>query len=186
MYSGYLWNVSNKVFWDYETNAYTHAAKLERYKSYIAWLNQLYTAGAIHPDWTIMSDETWEGMLAADQGFFTIDRMSIIGDSNFDPSFDWQPVMYPQIDGKAFLQPQRKIVDPNNSWVINAKSSPEVIEKALQFVDYMYSGENHNQLLAVGVEGKTWTRENANTAAGIRWLVQIYGENSDVECFYDF
>lgn len=181
MYSGYLWNVANKVFWDYETGTYTHPARVARYKDYVAWLNKLYTEGIIHPDWTIMSDETWEGMLAANQGFFTIDRMSIIGDANFDESFDWQPMLYPQIDGKAFLQPQRTIVDPNNSWVINAKSSPEVIDKALELMNYVYSTENHDQILAVGVEGKTWTREDANTAAGIRWLVQIYGENSDVE-----
>ena len=178
MYSGYLWNVESNVFYDYETDSYTHPVLLERYREYIDWLRDLRASGVIHPDWTVMSDETWEGMLSADQGFFTIDRMSIIGDSAFSDSFDWQPVVYPEINGKAYLQPRQAQVDTANSWALNASLEGEKLDKALELMDYMYNPDNH-RMLSLGIEGETYTTEDPNTAAGIRLLVQIYGENSD-------
>lgn len=177
-YSGYLWNVESNVFYDYETDSYTHPVLLDRYREYIEWLRDLRASGVIHPDWTVMSDETWEGMLSADQGFFTIDRMSIIGDSAFSADFDWQPVVYPEIDGKAYLQPRQAMVDTANSWAINGSLEGEKLEKALALMDYMYNPDNH-RMLSLGIDGETYTTEDPNTAAGIRWLVQIYGENSD-------
>lgn len=176
--SGLLWNLSYKTFYDYEQDAFTHPVYEDRFKQYIEWLKDLRSKKVIHPDWAVMTDETWEGLLASDQGYFTLDRMSIVGDSNFSSDFDWQPVDYPQINGKAYLQPNQVSVLPTTSWVINAHAEPEEIDKALEFMNFLYDEENH-KVLTLGIEGETYTTEDPNTMAGIRWLVQIYGENAD-------
>lgn len=176
--SGLLWNVESKTFYDYEQDKFTHPVNEARYKGYIEWLKELRSKGVIHPDWAVMTDETWEGLLASDRGYFTLDRMSIIGDNNFSKDFDWQPVDYPEINGKAYLQPNQTAVLPSTSWVINAKADPAQIDKALEFMDFLYDEENH-EVLTLGVEGKTYTKTEPNTMAGIRWLIQIYGENAD-------
>lgn len=176
--SGLLWNLDHDTFYDYEQDAFTHPALEERTKAYVEWLRDLRSRGVIHPDWAIMTDETWEGLLASDKGFFTIDRMSIIGDNNFSEDFDWQPVDYPAINGKAYLQPNQAKTMPTTAWVINAKAGQEEIDKALEFMDFLYDEKNH-EVLTMGFEGKTYTKEDANTMAGIRWLIQIYGENAD-------
>lgn len=176
--SGLLWNLSYKTFYDYETDSFTHPIYEDRFKQYVEWLKYLRSQNVIHPDWAVMTDETWEGLLASDKGYFTIDRMSIIGDSNFSPDFDWKAVDYPSINGKAYLQPNQVSVLPTTSWVINAHAKPEEIDKALEFMNFLYD-EEHHKTLTLGIEGKTYTTEDPNTMAGIRWLVQIYGENAD-------
>lgn len=176
--SGLLWNLANKPFYDYTIDSFTHPILVERTKDYVAWLHELRTKNIIHPDWAIMTDETWEGLLASNQGYFTIDRMNIIGDNNFSKEFDWQPVNYPEIGGESFLQPKQAETLTTTGWVINANSSEEEIERALKFVDFLYNEENH-KTLTLGIEDETYTTEDANTAAGIRWLIQIYGENAD-------
>lgn len=176
--SGLLWNVESKTFYDYEKDAYTHPVLEDRYKQYIQWLHDLRAKNVIHPDWAVMTDETWEGLLASDAGYFTLDRMSIIGDSNFSTAFDWQPVDYPEINGKRYLQPNQVAVLPTTSWVINAHASEAEIDKALEFMNFLYDEKNH-ETLTLGIEGKTYTKENPNTMAGIRWLIQIYGQNAD-------
>lgn len=178
--SGYLWNLDNHTFYDYTTDSYAHPITQEQTKEYVEWLKELREKEVIHPDWAIMTDETWEGLLASDKGSFTIDRMSIIGDNNFSQDFDWQPVLYPEINGEAYLQPNQKLVLPGSSWVVNANASEEEIDKALEFIDFLYDEENHN-VLTLGIEGETYTTEDPNTMAGIRWLIQIYGENADNE-----
>lgn len=176
--SGMFFNLAPVVFYDYEKDAFTHMVLEDRSREYIEWLRTLRSKGVLHPDWAIMKDETWEGMLASNQGYFTIDRMNIIGDQDFSPDFDWQPVVYPEIDGKRYLQSKQSLVNLNTSWAINAGADPAAIEKALEFVDLAYSDEYY-ETLDIGVEGKTFTRENPNTLGGIRWLIQVYGENAD-------
>ena len=176
--SGLLWNVDHKVFYDYEKDKFTHPIYETRFKEYVEWLRNLRSKNVIHPDWAIMKDETWEGLLASNKGAFTIDRMSIIGDNNFSPDFDWQPVDYPEINGKAYLQPNQVSVLPSTAWVINAKADPEEIDKALEFMNFLYDEKNH-EVLTLGIEDKTYTKEDPNTMAGIRWKIQIYGENAD-------
>lgn len=176
--SSLLWNLSPRVFYDYETDSYTHLTKLERSKDYIQWLHELFEKGIMHPDWAVMSDETWEGLLASDKGYFTIDRMNIIGDQNFSDSFDWKPLLYPEINGKRYAQHSDNLTSANSSWYVNAKSAQDKIDKALEFIDFCYNKEN-NDTLEIGIENKTFTKENPNTEAGIRWLIQIYGENAD-------
>lgn len=175
--SGLLWNLAPKVFYDYEKDAFIHPIQEERFKPYLEWLKELRAKGVIHPDWAIMKDEAWEGLLASDKGAFTIDRMSIIGDNNFSPDFDWQPIDYPQIDGKAYLQPNQAPVAPTSAWVINAKAPKDQIDKALEFMNFLYDEENH-KTLTLGFDGETYTTKDPNTMAGIRWLIQIYGENA--------
>lgn len=176
--SGLLWNLSNKTFYDYEQDRFTHPILAARTKDYIQWLKKLRAEDIIHADWAIMTDETWEGLLASNKGAFTIDRMSIIGDSNFSEEYNWLPVDYPKINGNAFLQPNQSKVLPSTSWVINANASQQEIDKALEFVDFLYDEENH-KTLTLGFEGETYTTEDPNTMAGIQWLVQIYGQNAD-------
>ncbi|MBS4208675.1 extracellular solute-binding protein [Bacillus sp. FJAT-50079] len=176
--SGLLWNLSNKTFYDYEQDKFTHLILESRAKDYIQWLKDLRTKNVIHPDWAIMTDETWEGILASNNGFFTIDRMSIIGDGNFSKEFNWLPVDYPQIQGKAFLQPNQAKTISTTSWVINAKADQKEIDKALEFMNFLYD-ENNHKTLTLGFEDETYTTEDPNTLAGIRWLIQIYGENAN-------
>ncbi len=176
--SSMLWNLNYKTYYDYEQDAFVHPIQQDRFKDYILWLKELREKGIIHDDWAIMSDETWEGMLASNKGFFTIDRMSIIGDSNFSQDFNWLPVNYPEINGKAYLQPNQTPVAPTTAWVINAKASPEQIDAALELMNFLYDEENH-KVLTLGIEGETYTTEDPNTMAGIRWLIQIYGQNAD-------
>lgn len=175
--SGLLWNLAPKTFYDYEQDRFTHPILEPRFKSYIEWLKDLRQKGVIHPDWAIMTDETWEGLLASSKGAFTIDRMSIIGDNNFSQDFNYLPVDYPEIDGKAYLQPSQPEVSPTTSWVINAKAPKKQIDKALDFMNFVYDENNHTTL-TLGFEGKTYTKKDPNTMAGIRWLIQIYGENA--------
>lgn len=176
--SGLLWNLSNTTFYDYEQDKFTHPVLEERTRDYMEWLKDLRSKKIIHPDWAIMTDETWEGLLASNKGYFTIDRMSIIGDTNFSTDFNWLPVDYPQINGKAYLQPNQAATLPSTSWVINAKADQKEIDKALEFLNFVYD-ENNHKTLTLGIEGETYTTEDPNTMAGIRWLVQIYGENAD-------
>lgn len=173
-----MWNLGIKTFYDYEKDAFTHPVLESRLKDFVQWLHDLRAKNVIHPDWAIMTDETWEGLLASDKGCFTLDRMSIIGDNNFSKDFDWQPVNYPQINNKAYLQPNQVSVLPTTSWVINASAPQEQIDKALEFIDFLYDEKNH-ETLTLGIEDKTYTKKDANTMAGIRWLIQIYGENAD-------
>lgn len=175
--SGLLWNLAPKTFYDYEQDRFTHPVLEKRTQDYIEWLKELREKGVMHPDWAIMTDETWEGLIASSKGSFTIDRMSIIGDSNFSPDFNYMPVDYPEINQKAYLQPKQAEVVPTTAWVVNAKASPRQIEKALEFINFLYDEKNH-ETLTLGFEGKTYTRENPNTMAGIRWMIQIYGENA--------
>lgn len=176
--SGMLWNLLNKTFYDYESDKFTHPILETRFKDYVLWLKDLRAKGIIHPDWAIMTDETWEGLLASNKGSFTIDRMSIIGDNNFSKDFDWQPVDYPEINGKAYLQPNQAKVAPTTAWVINAKADQKQIDKALEFINFLYDEKNH-EILTLGFENETYTKQDPNTMAGIRWKIQIYGENAD-------
>ncbi|MEG0911107.1 MAG: extracellular solute-binding protein [Ruthenibacterium sp.] len=172
------WNLSTKTFYDYEKDAFTHPVLESRLKDFVLWMKDLRAKNVIHPDWAIMTDETWEGLLASDKGCFTIDRMSIIGDNNFSKAFNWQPIDYPQINGKAYLQPNQPAVAPTTSWVINAHASQTEIDKALEFINFLYDEKNH-ETLTLGIEDQTYTKKDPNTMAGIRWLIQIYGENAD-------
>ncbi|MDS2577694.1 sugar ABC transporter substrate-binding protein, partial [Streptococcus pneumoniae] len=69
--------------------------------------------------------------MASNKGSFTVGRMNIIGDNNFDKSFDWQPLVYPEINGKRYLQPKTPYIS-DSGWVINANAPKEEIDKALE------------------------------------------------------
>lgn len=171
-----LWNLSHRTYYDYESDSYKHPVEQPQLKQFVEWLKELRKDNVLHPDWAVMKDETWEGLLASNKGSFTVDRMNIIGDNNFDKSFDWQPLVYPKINGKRYLQPKTPYIS-DSGWVINANAPKEEIDKALEFFNFLYADENQEKL-AIGFEGKTFTRENPNTQAGIKWLIQIYGENA--------
>ncbi len=172
-----LFNLSYRTYYDYEQDKFVHPVQQPQLKQFVEWLRQLRSENILHPDWAVLKDEAWEGLLASNKGSFTVDRMNIIGDNNFDKSFDWQPLVYPEINGKRYLQPKQSYMS-NSGWVINANAPKEQIEKALKLIDFLYADENA-ETLAIGLEDKTFTRKDPNTEAGIRWLIQIYGENAD-------
>ncbi|WP_230680785.1 extracellular solute-binding protein, partial [Streptococcus pneumoniae] len=143
-----LWNLSHRTYYDYESDSYKHPVEQPQLKQFVEWLKELRKDNVLHPDWAVMKDETWEGLLASNKGSFTVDRMNIIGDNNFDKSFDWQPLVYPEINGKRYLQPKTPYIS-DSGWVINANAPKEEIDKALEFFNFLYADENQEKL-AIG------------------------------------
>ncbi len=173
--SGMLFDTGNKMWWDQDLNKYEFPSHSSRFKALVTWLNQLYGEGLIHPDWTTMSDENWEKLLAGGQGAFTVDRMSLVGDPTFDQTFEFRPILYPEIDGKRARAARRPTVDARSPWVINAKSKN--LDASLAAFDYLYD-ENNWFMLQHGIEGVSYEKGD-QTLAGITWLAQAYGLNSD-------
>jgi ABC-type glycerol-3-phosphate transport system substrate-binding protein len=185
--AGYLFGTNFREYWDEDMNAMVHPAKAENFKALVTWLSQLYKEGLIHTDWATMSDETWERMLSANQGAFSIDRMSLIGDLTFDQTFDFQPILYPEVDGKRYKQPAQATIKALYPYVINAKSKN--LDKALEAMDYMFEKENA-YMFQNGIEGKTFVKDDGpdSTIGGVKWLVKLYGmngDNKDAEVYYE-
>jgi ABC-type glycerol-3-phosphate transport system substrate-binding protein len=172
---GLMFNTKNDMWWDYETNTYKFPSHSENMLKLITWMHQLYEEGIMHPDWAVMDDPTWEKMLADNKGAFCIDRMSLCGDLNFDPTFDFYPILYPLIDGVRYKQPIDPTVNAKKLRVINPNS--KVLEKAIEVLDYQYNPDNALLFIA-GPEGIGWEKGD-QTAAGINWLVKIFGMNED-------
>jgi multiple sugar transport system substrate-binding protein len=178
--SGYLFNVEMRYFWDYETDTYYHPVEAERFRDFVQWHADLYAAGVMHPDWQTMTDPQWEELIANDQTFFIIENAGKADPNSATPG-DWEYLNYPEINGNAYKQPRRNQIDiQNDIYAIGAGHPQAEEEAALRFMNFLYDEDNF-MMIDAGIEGISYTREDPNTPAGIRWLIQIYGENEGTE-----
>lgn len=175
--AGHLFDTYNGWWYNAETGAFEYASESAKFKTMLEWLNQMYAQDVIHKDWTTLSDAAWEGLLAGGQCLFTIDRMNICEDANFDPSFDFRPILNPAVDGKAAPQAKKATVDYSMPWVISAES--DNIETCIKAIDYAY-GQDAIKMMQCGVEGITYVPGD-QTAAGIEWKAKVFGLNLDNE-----
>lgn len=173
--AGLLFDTCNTMWWDAETDTYQFPSHSERFRALVTWLNLLYSEGLIHPDWTTMSDDNWEGLLAAGSGAFCIDRMSLCGDPTFDQTFEFRPILNPEVDGERAPQAKRATVNATNPWIIRA-DCPN-LDKALEAFDYLFAEENWF-MFQNGIEGLSYEKGD-QTLGGINWLCKAYGLNAN-------
>ncbi|WP_167858962.1 extracellular solute-binding protein [Paenibacillus cymbidii] len=134
----------------------------EKAHQLIVWLNKLYKDGLINPQF----------MRPDAEGFAKINARNLVGTTDYffgnQPTFnaalkeagvadpDWQSTLPPAGDGqKGFYE----MVGPTSGWYGISKDSknPEV---AIKWLDYIYASEEGNRLVALGIEGKSYSIVN--------------------------
>lgn len=130
----------------------------ENFKEVLTYLNKLWEAGVLDPDYASMTKDLWTEKLSSGQAICTIDNDGVVRNFNvalqtIDPNAKIEVI--PTLTNSlgqtrnTYYSENR----PGNAWVISASS--DKIDLAVKFLDWCYSEEG-TDVLNFGKEGVTY------------------------------
>lgn len=130
----------------------------ENFKAVLTYLNKLWAAGVMDPDYATMTKDLWTEKMSSGQAIATYDNDGVVRNFNvalqtIDPNAKIEVIpsltnSLGQTRGVYYAENR-----PANAWVIS--SSSEKIDLAVKFLDWCYS-EQGTDVLNLGKEGVTY------------------------------
>jgi putative aldouronate transport system substrate-binding protein len=157
--SGYTTGTGTKVYYDPAAKQYKFGPYSAEFKEALTWLNKLYKAKLLDPDYATATSQTWQEKLNSGKSFFFQDNNGFANTFNGilqkkDPAakFDMIPTV---ASSKGVKRNLLYALDHlGESYVVSAKvKNPEQVT---QFMDWMY-GEEATNLTSLGVEKEDYT-----------------------------
>lgn len=161
---GYAYGTYNGIYFEPDDNQYEYGPLYERYRSFLGYMNKLYTEGLLDPDFATSNKTTWMENLTSGKSYFFYDNGSFTTDINMvtiaqNPEAKFVPMLTLSnpfggrrnqfFEGVGYISPFR-----NDVWVINSESKH--ITEALKLMDYLYSEEGA-MLCSDGIENEDYT-----------------------------
>ena len=162
----------------------------ENFKAVLSYLNKLWNAGLLDPDYASMTKDLWAEKLSAGQAMCTIDNDGVVRNYNvalqtIDPSFKFEVI--PTLTNSLGQTRNTSYANdrPGNAWVISASS--DKIDLAVKFLDWCYSeeGTDVNNLGKEGVsyevvDGKKVFKDEVLAKYAANGANAIYDMSSDL------
>lgn len=130
----------------------------ENFKEVLAYLNKLYAAGLLDPDYATMTKDQWTEKMSSGQAMCTIDNDGVVRNFNvalqtIDPT--WKIDVIPTLTNSLGQTRNTYYAEnrPENAWVISASS--DKIDLCVKFLDWCYS-EQGTDVNNFGKEGVTY------------------------------
>lgn len=135
-----------------------------RTKEALAYLNKLYSAKVIDPDFATITDKVGmdQKFLKGKSGFAITDWRSLEPNSQQQmkdlggETPEW--IAIPPMKGPFGDQISSVAGSQNNMWAISKKAAedPEKLDRIMQLLQYWYTDEESYPYIAYGVKGETW------------------------------
>ena len=130
----------------------------ENFKEVLSYLNKLYAAGLLDPDYSTMTKDLWTEKMSSGQAMCTVDNDGVV--RNFNVALqtinaDWNIGVVPTLTNALGQTRNTYYAEnrPENAWVISASS--DKIDVAVKFLDWCYS-EQGTDVNNLGKEGVTY------------------------------
>ncbi|MEK8129152.1 extracellular solute-binding protein [Paenibacillus filicis] len=147
---------------DPTTDKYAFAPYHKGYKDALIFLNKLYTEKLLDPEYSLLTQAQWEERILKGKSlvtyFWKADLESITDKARKagTPGYELDAIPSIAADGIKNYQYSRPVVGAVGR-AISAKVKDK--DRAVQFLDYLV-GEEGSNYLSLGIEGKTYTKEN--------------------------
>jgi putative aldouronate transport system substrate-binding protein len=162
----------------------------ENFKAVLSYLNKLWNAGLLDPDYASMTKDLWAEKLSSGQAMCTIDNDGVVRNYNvalatIDPSAAFGVI--PTLTNSLGETRNTSYANdrPANQWVISASS--DKIDLAIKFLDWCYSeeGTDVNNLGKEGVsyevvDGKKVFKEEVLAKYAANGANAIYDMSSEL------
>ena len=183
---GYSYGTYNGVYFEPDEGRYAYGPLYDRYKSFLGYMNKLYTEGLLDPDFATANKTTWMENLTGGKSYFFFDNGSFTTDINAvtaaqNPEAKFVPMTTLSnpfgtrrnqfFEGVGYISPFR-----NDVWAVNSES--EHVDAALKFMDYLYSEEGA-MLCSYGIEGEHYTLDGQGRVQLMKDQVDYYKQNAN-------
>lgn len=163
---GYSFGTYNGIYYEPDVNAYQYGPLYDRYKTFLTYLNRLYSEGLLDPDFSSSNKAIWMEYLTSGKSYFFFENGSFATDINLvttasNPEAKFIPMTTLAnyfgtrraqfFEGSGVICPFR-----NDVWVISSSLEGAKLDAALNFMDYLYSEEGA-KLCSYGIEGVNYT-----------------------------
>ncbi len=161
-------NNTGYAVWNEDAKNFTSIMDEENFKWFLSWMNGLYTAGLLDPNYAADDTSTWQDKLDNSRGFFSVDYFSrpdtMTGSGRqVDPEFELEGMLPPTLEGG-----QAKVyanIGVGGSNVFSAKCANP--ERLAQLLNGWYYTEEGCLLMTYGKEGETYTKNGDGTLSKI-------------------
>lgn len=183
---GYSFGTYNDIYFEPDEGKYVYGPLTDRYRTFMSYLNRLYTEGLLDPDFASSNKSIWMEYLTSGKSYFLFENGSFATDINlvttasnpealFVPMptlanyFGTRRAMF--FEGSGFISPFRKDV-----WAIS--KTCKNLDAALAFMDYLYSEEGA-RLCSYGIEGEHYTVAEDGTIQFDQEKIDWYLKNAN-------
>lgn len=133
----------------------------------VTFFHKMHQEGLIPPDFLTISGINWDELVLTDRGFVMPDYLVRIDYFNdmmrrANPDATWAVMQPPQGSGANGQQKIAKMNFDLSGYMVVNTGDMERIDRAIEFVDWMYSDEA-TELLSWGVEGESYTQHEDGT-----------------------
>lgn len=163
---GYSFGTYNGIYYEPDADAYQYGPVYDRYKTFLEYLNRLYTEGLLDPDFASSNKSTWMEYLTSGKSYFFFENGSFATDINLVTTAANENALFvPMTTLENYFGTRRAqffegsgVISPfrNDVWVISSALEGEKLEAALKLMDYLYSEEGAF-LCSYGIEGEHYT-----------------------------
>ena len=151
---------ATNAYYDFDQQKWFYGAKSPEMKQMVEYMLKMESEGLVPPDYLTMQTKSFEELMSTDRGFITLEyvvRFDFFNVANREVNPDYHLALLappvPDIPGgRAKLM--KSNIDFYGYCVCNTGRDAQV-DKAFQFVDWMYSDEAC-ELLSWGKEGETY------------------------------
>lgn len=147
---------------DPATDKYAFAPYHKGFKDALVFLNKLYTEKLLDPEYSLLTQAQWEERILKGKSlvtyFWKADLETITDKARKAgiPAYELDAIPQFAANGIKNYQFSRSVVGASGR-AISAKVKDK--ERAVKFLDYLV-GEEGSNYLSLGIEGKTYTKEN--------------------------
>ena len=150
---------NSTMYYDHELGGtWVYGPAHENFKEVLTYLNKMWNAGVLDPDYASMTKDLWTEKLSSGRAICTIDNDGVVRNFNvalqtIDPNAKIEVI--PSLTNSLGYARNTYYAEnrPGNAWVIS--SSSENIDLAVKFLDWCYS-EQGTDVLNLGKEGVTY------------------------------
>ena len=163
---GYSFGTYNGIYYEPDTDSYQYGPVYDRYKTFMEYLNRLYTEGLLDPDFASSNKSTWMEYLTSGKSYFFFENGSFATDINLVTTAANENALFvPMTTLENYFGTRRAqffegsgVISPfrNDVWVISSALEGEKLDAALKLMDYLYSEEGAF-LCSYGIEGENYT-----------------------------
>lgn len=185
---GYSFGTYNGIYYEPDADAYQYGPIYDRYKTFLEYLNRLYTEGLLDPDFASSNKSTWMEYLTSGKSYFFFENGSFATDINLVTSATGENALFIPMktlenyfgsrraqffEGSGVISPFR-----NDVWVISSALEGEKLDAALKLMDYLYSEEGAF-LCSYGIEGEHYTVAEDGTIEFDQEKIDWYLQNAN-------
>ena len=166
---GYSFGTYNGIYYEPDFDAYQYGPLYDRYKTFLTYLNRLYSEDLLDPDFSFEN-----GSFATDINLVTTaanPEAKFVPMTTLANYFGSRRAQF--FEGSGVISPFR-----NDVWVISSSLKGKKLETALKFMDYLYSEEGA-RLCSYGIEGVNYTVADDNSIVFDQEKIDWYLANAN-------